>query len=70
MIKEVEYHQHSKPVSHQIPPPRQPETYSCHCRGKKCAAPLGQPKFASAADDDFFTVRRPRGGFHELVLHL
>jgi len=49
-------------------PPRQPETYSR--RWKKCGVPLRQPKFVSAATTDFFTVRRRRGGFHELLLHL
>jgi len=38
--------------------------------GKKCGAPLRQPKFASAPAAEFFTVRQWQGEFHELLQHL
>jgi len=65
----LDKHLYVRPVSRRIPPPRQPETYRAAPAGKKCGAPP-QPKFASVAAAEFFTVRRRRGGFHELLLHL
>jgi hypothetical protein len=46
----------SRPVSHRIPPPRQPETCSRRRRRKKYGAPPQPPKFTSAAAAEFFSA--------------